>query len=73
MPLMEGDIKVTNATTGIEPGVQGIANRTMIVEFTVRGLGPYTRVMPLETYNAEAMNELIREFARQIIATLELT
>ena len=73
MPLKDGDIEVTNVTTGVMPGQAGLNARTMVVEFRVRGKGPYTRVMPMESYNAEEMNEKIRDFARQVIGTMELT
>ena len=73
MPRQDGDIKVTNTTTGVRPGTDQVAERTITVEFTVRGKGPFSLAFPLLNYDELEARRQIEEFADSIIATLEIT
>lgn len=73
MPRLEGDIKITNVSTGVRPGTDAVAERIITTEFRVRDKGPFTVVSPIDGYNAAATRQQIDAFADEIIATLEIT
>jgi len=72
MPREAGDIKVTNTTTGVRPGADAVAERTIQIEFKVRGKGPFSLAFPLIDYDPVAARAAIEKFADNIINTLEI-
>jgi hypothetical protein len=72
MPLMPGDVKVTNITNIAKIGKDGQPARFKNVQFTVRESTVDAIEVPLELFTADYVRQAVATRAAEIVAILEM-